>query len=174
MIPLYILSAQTRNLKITTHTTYYIIPLPSLQARELKNNFPISFQLRVSFLFSFFFKDPMYYCTDFINYSFLHVPPVVKLFLSRRSRIPYSYVATCRISTKEREHASQSKRRRPQYGNHSTILPFGNDEHTFYIRLALYIKRTVFTVHEEVVKKTTSAPWEKEHNMQSLHLLSSC
>ena len=32
-----------------------------------------------------------------------------------------------------------------------------------------YIKRTVFTVHEEVVKKTTSAPWEKEH-MQSLHL----
>ena len=83
------------------------------------------------------------------------------LFLSRRSRIPYSYVATCRISTKEREHASQSKRRRPQYGNHSTNLPFGNDEHTFYIK--------EFTVHEEVVKKTTS-PWEKEH-MQSLHLL---
>ena len=77
--------------------------------------------------------------------------------------MPYSYVATCRISTKEREHASQSKRRRPQYGNHSTILPFGNDEHAFYIRLELYIKRTVFTVHEEVVKKTTSAPWEKEH-----------
>ena len=67
--------------------------------------------------------------------SFLHVPPVIKLFLSRRSRIPYSYVATCRIFTKEREHASQSKRRRPQYGNHSTNLPFGNDEHTFYIRL---------------------------------------
>ncbi|CAM9262330.1 unnamed protein product, partial [Ascophyllum nodosum] len=49
--------------------------------------------------------------------------------------------------------------RRPQYGNHSTNLPFGNDEHTFYIRLI--VKRTVFTVHEEVVKKTTSAPWEK-------------
>ena len=115
----------------------------------------------------------MYCCTGFINYHFLYIPPVIKLFLSRRSRLPYySYVATCRISTKEREHASQSKRRCPQYGNHSTILPFGNDEHTFYIRL--YIKRTVFTVHEEVVKKTTSASWEKEHIMQSLHLLSSC
>ena len=92
----------------------------------------------------------------------------MKLFWSRRSRIPYSYVATCRISTKEREHASQSKRRRPQYGNHSTNLPFGNDEHTFYIRL--YKANSVYsTVHEEVVKKTTSAPWEKEH-MQSLHL----
>ena len=70
MIPLYILSAQTRNQKITTHATYYfiIIPLPFLQARELKNNFPISFQLRVSFFFSFFFKDPMYCCTGFINY----------------------------------------------------------------------------------------------------------
>ena len=133
MIPLYILSAQTRNEKTHTHTTYYIIPLPFLQARELKNNFPISFQLRVSFFFSFFSRT---LCTLKKKYiSFLHVPPVIKLFLSRRSRIPYSYVATCRISTKEREHASHSKRRRPQYGNHSTNLPFGNDEHTFYIRL---------------------------------------
>ena len=71
------------------------------------------------------------YCTVPVS-LILHVPPVIKLFLSRRSRIPYSYVATCRISTKEREHASQSKRRRPQYGNHSTNLPFGNDEHTLY------------------------------------------
>ena len=71
MIPLYILSAQTRNSKITTHTTYYIIPLPFLQARELKNNFSISFQLRVSFFFSFFSRT---LCTA-VPVSLIIIPP---------------------------------------------------------------------------------------------------
>ena len=138
MIPLYILSAQTRKLKNNkAHTILYTVTLPPSTRIEKQLTtylLPICFQLRVSSFFSFFFSRTP--CT--VPVSLIIIPPC-----------------------------------RPQYGNHSTNLLFGNDEHRLY--KTIYIQRTVFTVHEEVVKKTTSAPWEKEEQMQSLHLMcSSC
>ena len=136
MIPLYILSAQTRKLKNNnTHNilyTYYI-PLPFLQARELKKKYIFValfvFNYVCLFSFHFFFQGPMY-CTGFIDYHSSMSPPVWKSFDKF-------------TLWKWRAHVIQD-----------------------------YIQRTLFTVHEEVVKKTTSARWEKEEQMQSLHLLS--
>ena len=102
MIPLYILSAQTRKLKNNTHTLYilytrYTVTLPPSTRIEKQLTtylLPICFQLRVSFFYSFFFSRTLLYA---VPVSLIIIPPC-----------------------------------RPHYGNRSTNLPFGNDEHTLY------------------------------------------